>query len=307
MKTLRDFFIQYTQENDLAASTVQSYANALSVFEEYNGGPIKFKDLEKVEDRKTGRQAGDSMLNAWITEYAKTVSPYTVKSRRAAILAMLADAFDLRVTTYRKMRVKTPRCHDTEKDVWSPDEVSALVKSSGELRGRFQKTQIKRNLYAQSLIMAAWDTGLRRADLLKIRWDWIKDSHVFEIVCNKTGKNHITKVAPETRKKIMLTFDSWTGDYRELCWPIWYNIPGRQADRAVSDLFKVPLRKSGLRCSDGVFKKLRRSSATYTKLNGGNATDHLGHSSEAITRKHYINEATIRRDNIVLPPSLTTG
>ena len=307
VKTLRQFLVQYIEENDLAEPTILSYRNALNGFEKYHGKEIRFAELEKTIDKETGRQQGDLIINHWLSEYSKNVSPYTVKSRKAAILAILADAFDLRVTRYRKMRIKSPRCHETPKDVWTPEELGRLVNECHKLKGRFQSTQLRKNYFAQSLLMAAWDTGLRRADLLRIRWDWIVDSHIFSIVCQKTGKNHVTRFSKPTRNTLLLTFDSWTGDYRELCWPVWFR-PGREADRAVTDLFKVPLLRSGLKCSDGVFKKIRRSSATCTKLNGGNATDHLGHSSEAITRKHYLNATVIRQEQeITLPPALNVG
>jgi len=174
LKTVRQFLTQYTEENDLAIPTILSYRNALNVFEKYHGGEVRFAELEKTIDKETGRQNGDLIINRWLSEYSKNVSPYTVKSRKAAILAILADAFDLRVTRYRKMRIKSPRCHDTPKDVWTPEEVRRLIEACDSLRGRFQSTQIRKKYYAQSLLMAAWDTGLRRADLLRIRWDWIK-------------------------------------------------------------------------------------------------------------------------------------
>lgn len=305
--TLREFFSAYVSDRDLSVHTITAYNNALNVFEKHYGKPLPFADLEPKIAPNSERQVGDLILNKWLEEYSKSVRPDTVKTRRATILALLADAFDAGVTTYRRIKVRAPKCPETPKDVWSPAEVSRLINSCDCLTRRFQKTQIRRDYFAKSLLMAAWDTGLRRADLIRIKWDWLRDSHIFSIVAQKTGKSLVCRVSKETRNLLLLTFDQFAGDDRECCWPIWQS-PGRFAERSVTDLFRDPLRISGLDCSDGIFKKLRRSSGTYQKINGGDPTEHLGHSSDAVTKKHYLNQTAIRRETeIILPPSLALG
>jgi integrase len=85
-------------------------------------------------------------------------------------------------------------------------------------------------------------------------------------------------------------------DDRELVWH-W--------DREYTSLWpsmKLLAKQAGVRGTG--FHKLRKASASYVALAGGDATEHLGHASPDITRQHYLDPriTAVKQAVDFLPP-----
>jgi integrase len=155
---------------------------------------------------------------------------------------------------------------------------------------------IKRSLWWTAFIMVAYDTALRRADLLELQRGQIGDDGQIVVKINKTQREHHCRVRPETIAAIDATYPpvrerifQWPHCYKSL-WDHWREIihaAGLEANR-----------QNGLQC-------LRRTSATHLELIApGEAGRHLGHLTPGLAEKHYIDPRIVGAGRTMLPPTL---
>lgn len=295
----------YVIEKEISGPTVDQYRIAIRKYESWH--------RDALDSEPTIESIREDCLNRWIIHLKEKegLSPYTLKSKRDAIRAMLNLAYELRFIAHRIDRWRRIKLPETPKDVWTHDEINHLIETCRTadvqfLRGRMPMNRIKRRDYAQMLFAVAFDTGLRRHDLTRIRLEWVtQTSRTWSMVQHKTMRQTVCRIHANTQDLIVNSLDAHCRD-RELLFPLWYDAKSKQSSalRALSRFAGKCMRLAGLNTSDGALQKIRRSSGTYIELfHSGKAYMHLGHSSPETSRKFYVNAALATSD-IPMPPAL---
>lgn len=166
---------------------------------------------------------------------------------------------------------------------YTVEEVGRLVRAA-----RLLTTERTRD-YFSALLPAAYESGLRKGDLQRLRREQIRPDGLIAVRQHKTGQPHIVSVRPETAAAILaLPGDCplkcpWsTARYGEL----WSRL------RAMADV------------RDGGLQKLRRTGATWVAAEHGveAARQFLGHRSGEMWR-HYVDESLARPRPWMPPPA----
>lgn len=275
---LAHFVETYSLEREITASSIEQYRIAVNSFSKWLSRPAETTDLT------------DDAINRFLVAYSQLRKPHTVASKRRQLLVLWRAVAERGGTTppARVRRIKTP---PTPKDVWTAKEVAAICQNLSRLQGRLPIVLIRPGDYYVSLIKAAWETGLRLSDLMGLERHQIERSGWFSVVMQKTGLPQWCRLHGSTYDMIQRTFDD-IAPPRRLCWPTWSTRTPKAGFKLIRRDIMRAVREAGLSCSDGPFKKLRRSSITAVELlSPGQGQHHAGHTSVATTQKWYLSDS----------------
>lgn len=277
MAEMRQFFTDvYQRENCLEPSTTDTYLAAISCFETWF--------FQKFNQQLTWFFVTTDQINDFLITYAIGRSKYTVLSRRRSLLAVINAAMQDGLCTYDAKKVRRIKPKGTPKDFWTLDDVTKLIESAKQLKGRFRATQIRKDKFAEAYIRLMWDTCLRRGDMGILKMHTIDSNRQFSHPRMKSGVTDVCRFNVSTYNAIMDTVEV----PRKLVFPYWQK--NRSGPRAVSELFKGIMNSSGLTASDSCLKKLVRSSimeADYLAPGTGWLQGH--HASPETTMQAYAN------------------
>lgn len=280
---LRKYVKRYADQRDLKPSTIAGYVTAVNVLDDWHGEPIRFKQLS------------DKLLNAFLSwSLDQPVSRYTTRTRRTQLLALCRSARRDKVSKYKPKHVKPIKVPKPIVDFWTPDEMRRLIEAAERIPGVFRSTGLQKGPFLAAAIAAAWDTGLRRGDLLRLTLEQIHRRE-FIVIQSKTQSEVFCRVNEATVRRV----DALGGPPRELAFPMWAG-----PDRLVA-LGKKAMRAAGLQSSRSHFWHLiRRSATTHVEsIQPGAGQDFAGHDSPATTRNHYIAREQIHA-NVPTPMSI---
>jgi site-specific recombinase XerD len=265
--TLRDFVRAYCLERDISDGAIEQIELNVRLLERFAGGPLRTSDLQ------------DDLVNSFLKQLKDDGrSPHTVRSKRAAILSVWREAAR-RGLAEPPERVRRPKLPDRVIEAYTVAEMRSLVGAARSLRGRFRGLDMRRAVWAESFVLAYWDSALRLSDLLRIERRWIDAAGSVVIVQHKPGRVHRVAFRPETVAAIDRTMAE--GPERAVVWPLW----GRRD--AVYDLFKKIRSLAGI--ERGTSKWIRRGSASAVEAaKPGSAWKHLGHSRPGLDRQAYL-------------------
>lgn len=246
---------------------------------------ITFVSRARMLERTRPKDAPPAQrVNRLLASYAASHAPSTVKGLRGDLLTLWRYVASLGLCEPPVPgEVWRPKVPATLPECYSLEEVRELVAGCPHLRGRYGK--IARGLYWDALIRAAWDTGLRKGDLMHVSAGDLREGHVLVTVAHKTGARVIHTLAPATVAALIVV--------------------GKLAFPAPDWSFTRHFHKlRDLTVGHGQFKWLRRSSGSYVALEHGDAAGaaHLGHTSVATFRKYY--DARLIGDSRPAPPVL---
>lgn len=217
--------------------------------------------------------------------------PDTVLGYRRAILVVWNQAYVDGDNDNPPLRVRKIRTSRDPVDAFTHEEIIALLKYVASVKGYFPNG-VRRADFWTAAINAAYSTGLRRGDLLKLKRNQIGDRGVCHVRQNKTGYPITVRLSPDALAAIWRM--NQIEDERALPWPYHENAMGRQ--------FRRLAKSAGVRA--GQFKWLRRSAGSYAEReNRGDGKRMLGHRSERVFREFY-EDRTITEPEPVEPPRL---
>lgn len=224
-------------------------------------------------------------INALLLELEKSRSEWTCKGWRGDLLTLWRYAAELELAPWpRVRRIRQYRPPAPVVDCFSVVEASRIARHAQTLPGELGDGTPRR-LYWPAIIRLAWDTGLRRSDLWRIRSDALRDG-LLTTISGKSGQRTYHTLYSSTLAAL-LELDRPAGALL-LPWP--------HARRTFVDHFAAIVTDSGV-CR-GTFRWLRRSSGSYVEAQQpGAGPRHLGHSSPATFYRHYDSRA-------VAPPSV---
>lgn len=131
---------------DLRPSTTQSYKVAINRMLPYIGS-VKLQALKPIQIERMWGKMRDAQL-----------APKTVKNTHTVLRRALGDAERLgMISSNPATKVRAPRVEHREQSVWTPTQVSAFLK-------HIEGTRL------HMPVMLAATTGMRRAEVLGVRW-----------------------------------------------------------------------------------------------------------------------------------------
>lgn len=288
---LSQFLVSYSLQRELTDSSVEQYRIAINSLSKHLGREAVIEDL--LPDA----------INLYLRELAAHRAPHTVKSKRRSLMVLWRAAVEQGMTTQLPRRIRVIKTPETPKDVWSAEQVAGLVSVLERRLDRLPQILIKAADYYSGLLRAAWETGLRLGDLMQLERQHVAESGWFSVTLHKTGLTHFCRLHETTRQIILRTYDE-VAPPRKLCWPTW----GQRCQKTCYKQMRAEIGKAmaelGLTASDGVFKKLRRSSITAVEIAApGQGQHQAGHTTPITTQKWYLSSAV--KLNRPLPEELS--
>jgi len=251
--------------------SVRLLRHAITQFSRWLGRPATLDDLD------------DLVVSQWLTKMAEKKSPNSVARERSGILAIwnLAQGrglVRLRPTVAPELIPQsTPRAFTT-------DELARLAAAAQWSSGWVGP--VPASTFFRALIAVGLETGERINALLKTpRHCWHRPTLTVPAVIRKGRRQErVYELSPEACELV----DAVTAhDGPTVFWWI-------ASDTALRKRWKTITRRAGL--GDGrevQFHALRRSTASHLAAAGLDATSYLGHSTDRITRRSYLDPRVV--------------
>jgi integrase len=277
--TLDNVLDLYLVHRRLAPNSALQLRLVIPMFAKFLGHPATVSDLT------------DDLVSGWIAQMEASHSQATVASHRMQILCLWRFA--------AKRKLCPPpedvrRCPPPEPMpiAWELDTVRKLIAACTRITGTTHGVPVGQLFRA--LILAAYDTGLRRGDLWRIHRSQMRADGTVVLRQHKTGRRHFPKLRPETLAAVL----ALPGDY-PLRWTGGEHNAGNFY-RAWGNLRRL----AGIPGHGGLHQ-LRRTGATFVAKEHGMdaARRFLGHRSPEMVA-HYVDES-IALQQTYLPPALS--
>jgi integrase len=263
---LKELVTVYATVRGLSARSAYQVRRTIAVLDEWLGRAATVEDLDDV------------LVSRWLEEIGEKYGDWTLNGHRTRLLCLWRFASRRRLVEgpgeVRRCPAPAPM-----PEAWTVDEVSRLVAATGQLPG-------VAGPWFHALILAGYESGLRRGDLFAVRREQIQADGIL-LRQHKTGQPHLAPLRPETVELVM----SLPGECPLACpWgPKHYGKMWAKLRR----LADVP---------DGCCQRLRRTGATWIAATEGMdaASRWLGHQSPEMVR-HYVDLRYVGR-RPSLPP-----
>jgi integrase len=251
--------------------SVRLLRHAITQFSRWLGRPATLDDLD------------DLVVSQWLTKMAEKKSPNSVARERSGILAIwnLAQGrglVRLRPTVAPELIPQsTPRAFTTA-------ELARLAEAAKWSSGWVGP--VPASTFFRALIAVGLETGERINALLKTpRQCWQRPTLTVPAVIRKGRRQErVYELSPEACELV----DAVTAhDGPTVFWWI-------ASDTALRKRWKTITRRAGLGDGRDVqFHALRRSTASHLAAAGLDATGYLGHSTDRITRRSYLDPRVV--------------
>jgi integrase len=251
--------------------SVRLLKHAITQFSKWLGRPATLDDLE------------DLLVSQWLAAMSATKSPNSVARERSGILALwnLAQGrglVRLRPTVAPELVPQaTPRA-------FTADELARLAASARLASGWVGP--VPAAVFFQALIAVGLETGERINAILQTpRHCWNRPSLTVPAVVRKGRRQgRIYELSPEASDLVDAVAR------HEGPTVFWW----LASDTALRKRWKTITRRAGLGDGRDVqFHALRRSTASHLAAAGLDATSYLGHSTDRITRKSYLDPRVV--------------
>ena len=291
--TLREVLSRYAILQNLSDRTVVLYGHTLDRFRDHLGHEPTVDDLEDLV------VAGFLRWRAVTPHKRAQVSAASVAKDKSQLTAIANWAAKKRLKKSNGEPVEflsLPRSRKIRHapQAYTADEVARLIRRARQREGVVGGQPA--GWWWSTLLYTAWQTAERIGALLALRWadvDTDGRTLLFRAETRKGRSEDLQRaITPDLAEMLRA---NRKGD-RELVWH-W--------DREHTSLWpslRLLCKQAGVRGTG--FHKLRKASASYVALGGGDATEHLGHASPDMTRAHYLDPRITAEKQAVdfLPP-----
>lgn len=225
------------------------------------------------------------ILSGFVRSIEETRAARTAKKHRANVLVLLnfAEEQGLIEEAPSSRKVRRPKIAPPQPSAWTPEEISALAAAARSLPGKFADGT-PRGAYYSLLIRVAWETGLRRSDLLALDVRCFRGP-VAQVRMHKTREPHVFELADETLKDLLamaaargtnlpLTLPGGLSGYRK-----WF-----RKIKAAAGLADRPRE---------MLQQVRRSGATaWENADASYTSAYLGHRTVAM-KEYYVDRSKL--------------
>lgn len=188
-----------------------------------------------------------------------------------------------------KVVVAKPRAVERCPEAWTPDQVRTLFKAANNTQRMIWG--IPASIFWPSILGVAYDSGERIGAIMQITWNNINfdaGTVYYPAEIRKGGYRDARASLSKSTLKALRSLQLLTPQDA----PVFLHGNRTRLWQAYGAL----LRESGLPSDRrSKFHRLRRTHATFVHIQGGDATAALGHSSDAVTRKSYIDFSQVER------------
>lgn len=231
-------------------------------------------------------------VNEWLRSLEGKLAPKTIRGRwlgMSSVWNYAAEIYGIDPPHPRRVRrVKIPAPNPT---IWMEDEAASLVAAARRLKGRIKGIDAAHLITA--FVLVDYFTGLRRSDVLMLRFDQIGLDNGCRSMQSKTLQPTIHWLDPVA----MAAVDKIRLPHRELIFPFRKSCLGRWWKKLLIEAGLPIGRREGP-------QKLRRTSATAVAVEHGMdaAEQHLGHKTRGLAAKHYVPQWALQKKR--MPPPL---
>lgn len=178
---------------------------------------------------------------------------------------------------------------------YTVDEMSALIRRSRHRCGMVGP--VPSAWFWMTIVRAEWETGERCGSLLRLRWTEVDLDRRMLVLLGENRKGGVDSIEREISGELA----AWLrpqANKTGLVWP-WLE---HRCERNFYDAFRRLCKQAGV--TPRGTHAIRKSSGSYVKAAGGDATEHLGHSNPRTTRDHYYDTRITGRQSALdyLPP-----
>jgi integrase len=212
------------------------------------------------------------MVDDYLTEALQRLAPATVANHRRMLRTLLLDAQRNNVNTCILQKFRRVKCPPPIPVAWSLAEIRQLVEAARKTPGQFR--DLKKSSFLEAWYLTAYATGLRAGDLTEIRWDQIRGGRMY-FLQSKTSRPHVAVFTDEALAacKALPKRVRVFGDFAAL--------------NTIQQWVAKCVKEAGL---TGSTKWLRRSCATYAKVHGMSPKTRLGHQTDGLAERHYVDQ-----------------
>lgn len=253
------------------------------------GGSLGYREQLNVLTRRLPWHVEDlnpEKINQYLTDALQSLAATTVANHRRMLKTLYKTAVADGIAANCTKPIRAVKHFFPPPKAWTMDELSQLVAAAREMPGGTVKRQCSYSILMPAWVLTAYSSGLRRGDMLAVRWDEVRDDRIC-LTQSKTGTMHVCvldQAALDSLKKLPRY------DMR-----VFGGIIGKDQIRRV---LRRLVDRAGLR---GSGKYLRRSSATFAELSGMSSTLHLGHRTPGLAFRHYVDPVIVAQGRRPVP------
>lgn len=279
--TLSGFFSALYQPRRLcgcSSATIQQYMIVIRHFSRFLERPPQVADLD---------EARISEFLVWFAVGRKIATVWNARKHLLA-LANYAHRKGLLYEVPDIMKIRIPKKLPT---AYSVADIAKLLEAAGGMAGMVGRIPAKR--FWPALFLVAYDTGARSAAIWALEWcDYQPPYLLFRAETSKQKSDQLLKISRQTADALYAIHLS--AEQFMFPWP---------GCRRVKYLrIKAIFKTAGLPCGRrDLLQRIRRTTATLMHNAGGDACQQLGHSSDAITRAHYLDPRDSKQAADILP------
>ncbi len=268
-----------------AQKTAEQYAVAIRHFGRFLGRSAAVADLN--EDRISG-------FLSWFSDGRKLA---TVWSARKNLMALAAYA------QRKGLLVEVPDVRPIQRDsgevptAYTVGDITQLISAAQNVKGRIGG--IPAGSFWPAFFLTAFDTGARWSPLWALEWKDYRPPYIlFRAEHSKSRKDQSLKISGQCIEAI----EAIHKPERRIIFDHPFSCRARY--NHVRKIFIAAGLPHGRR---DLLQRIRRTTATLMHRRGADATAQLGHSSDAITRRHYLDASNDVQAADVLPRPLLSN
>jgi len=265
--------------------------SALAIAKKY----INSKNLSKNYTKNLLSVARDckhldsESINKYLKCRLDKVNTVTAKSNRTILLSLYKWAYENNIIKNPIRNVLSIKVKREPVKAWTIDDLKFMIRQTNNFSHKKTRSGVKWNDFLKCWILLAYESGARFGDVFSFKKENI-DNNILRFTMSKTG-DPMTKILSEECVKYIHKLLDKSPDETILR----YVVKNRQAQR----ILRLFIDSCSL---EGTSKFLRRSGATHIEQNNpGMAKFHLGHRTNGLAEKHYIDYGQITRDIPVVP------
>jgi integrase len=276
--TLVEFVEVYVKQREITPGHAARLRHRCAHFTAFVGGTVLIADVDC------------DAVNDWLAELATSgLAPHTRHCYRGDLLCVWNCAYMDGLNEHPPLRVRKVKRPRLLVKAYTHAEIRQLLDGAAKLRG-FDQCGNRRADFWQAIIYAAYATGLRRGDLLRVPRESVAADGLYTAVQHKTNYPVTVRFCSDTlHHASKLRSDSGL----LLPWPY--------ALDAFGPSFVRVMKAGGV--TRGSFRWLRRSAGSYAESQApGAGAALLGHRDPGVFKKHYEDSDLTQQRPIEPPP-----
>ena len=245
------------------------------------GGSPGYREQLRVLCRRLPWHVHDlapERISAYLQSALPHLAPSTVANHRRMLCTLYRSAVADGLAKECSGKICRVKYFFPPVRAWTLEELGRLVCEAKKMPGGTRKYPCPYSVLMPAWVLVGYATGLRRGDMLRIRWDEIRVDRL-ALVMSKTNRQHVCVLDQAALDSL-----AQLPRYDRI---VFGTIVSRDQ---IKKVMRRLVDRTGL---PGSGKYLRRSSATYAEISGLSATLQLGHQTPGMAYRHYVDQVIL--------------